>query len=147
MRRLLNRGVQLLADQRARYVIAGGFNVPVNYVVGAAIYQTLLPRLNFVVVGLIVTVVSISISFTTHKLFVFRTAGKWWVEYLKSYIVYGSSSLLSIALMWLLVKRAHVNVWLAQALVTALAVTLSYVGHMAFTFRQTKLPGATSVTR
>jgi putative flippase GtrA len=48
--------------------------------------------------------------------------------------------------MWLFVKRGHVNVWLAQALVTMLAVAISYVGHTAFTFRKSKLPSATSVT-
>ncbi len=146
MRGLVSRGVQLLANQQARYLIAGGFNTAVNYVVAAAIYQVLLPLLNFIVVGLIASVVTISIAFTTHKLFVFRTTGKWWIEYLRSYVVYGSSSLLSIGLMWLFVKRAHINVWLSQALVTALAVAISYVGHRAFTFRQKKLPRATPAT-
>jgi len=147
MRRQLDRGMQLLANQQARYLIGGGFNVAVNYVVGAAIYQTLLPRLNFVAVGLIASVVAISISFTTYKLFVFRTTGKWWIEYLRSYVVYGSSSVLGIGLMWLFVRLAHCNVWLAQGLVTALAVAISYMGHAAFTFRQKKLPGANPVTR
>lgn len=145
MRRQLKKAIQLLMSQRGRYLIAGGFNTVVNYVVAAAIYQNLLPRLNFFIVGLIASVVTISISFTTHKLFVFRTAGKWWIEYLRSYVIYGSSSVLGVGLMWLFVKRAHVNVWLAQAIVTALAIVISYVGHTAFTFRQKKVPAATSV--
>jgi putative flippase GtrA len=145
MRRLLDRSVQLLANQRARYLIGGVFNVAVNYVVGAAIYQTLLPGVNFVVVGLIANFVSISISFTTYKLFVFRTVGNWWIEYLRSYVVYGSSLVLNIGFMWFLLKVAHVNVWLAQALATAVAVAISYLGHTVFTFRQTKLTSAKSV--
>jgi putative flippase GtrA len=145
MRRHIKTGVvQLLASQKTRYLLGGMFNVAVNYVVGAVIYQALLPRLNFIAVGIIATVVSISISFVTYKLFVFRTKGNWWIEYLRSYVVYGSSAVLNIGVMWLLLNRAHVNIWLAQAIVTVIAVAISYLGHTVFTFRQAKLSSATS---
>lgn len=139
MRRHIN---QLLASQRMRYLIGGGFNTVVNYVLGAVIYQTLVPLLNFAIVGLIVTVLSISVSFTTYKKFVFRTKEKWWIEYLRAYVVYGSIAIPNIGFMWLLLNRGHVNVWLAQALVTAAAIVVSYIGHTAFTFRQPKSSGA-----
>lgn len=141
MRRQLNKLTQLLSGQRERYLIVGGLNTAVNYIVSAAIYQSLLPRVNFFFTAAIVNCVCISISFTTQKTFVFKTQGRWWVEYLRSYVVYGSSALLNVGLMWLLLHRAHLNIWLAQAIVTAIAVTISYIGHTAFTFRERKLPG------
>jgi len=140
MRTLKSICVNCLSNQRYRYVIGGGFNTVVNYVLGAAIYQALLPKLNFFIVAAIVTVVAISISFVTHKLFVFRSDGKWWVEYLRSYIVYGSSAVINIGFMWLLLHWAHANVWLAQAIVTAFAIVVSYIGHFSFTFRSDKKP-------
>jgi putative flippase GtrA len=133
---------QLLANQRARYLIGGVFNTAVNYVLGALIYQTLLPLLNFVVVGLVVTIVSISISFTTYKFFVFRTKGRWWIEYMRAYVVYGSAAIPNIGFMWVLLNWAHVNVWLAQALVTMVSIVISYIGHTAFTFRQSPASNA-----
>ena len=130
---------RLLALQRIRYLIGGGFNTVVNYALGAATYQTLLPRFSFVVVGLIVTVSSVTVSFTTYKVFVFQTKGRWWAEYLRAYIVYGSISIPSTGLMWLLLHRGQVSVWLAQALVTSASIIVSYIGHTAFTFKRPKI--------
>lgn len=144
MRRQLNAAIQFLGSQKGRYLFVGGMNTVFNYVIGSAIYQALLLKFNFFVVAALVTFVTISISFTTQKLFVFRTQGKWWIEYLRSYIVYGSSAVLNIGLMWILLNRLHVNVWLAQALVTVIAVTISYIGHTGFTFRERKRPDKTS---
>lgn len=144
MHRFTSLAARLLATQHNRYLIGGAFNTAVNFVVVGVIYQTLLPHLNFAVVGAIATVVSISISFTTHKLFVFRTEAAWWKEYLRSYVVYGSSAVLNVGFMWLLVNRAHVNIWLAQAIVTVVAVGISYFGHLMFTFRRSKGSAAES---
>jgi putative flippase GtrA len=141
MHRLLDKAIRIFSDRKGRYLVVGAFNTVVNYVISAEIYQTLLPILNFFLVASIVTVIGISISFTTQKTFVFKTKGVWWVEYLRSYVVYGSSSVLNVGLMWLLLNRAHLNIWLAQALVTSVAVVISYIGHTAFTFRERKGPG------
>ncbi|HEX8055816.1 MAG TPA: GtrA family protein [Novosphingobium sp.] len=138
MRRQLNMIRQILSGQQGRYLVVGGFNTVINYVISAALYSVLLPRMNFFLVSAIVTFVCISVSFTTQKTLVFRTKGGWLREYLRSYVVYGSSALLNTGLMWVLLKRVHLNVWLAQALVTAIAVTISYVGHTTFTFRPRK---------
>jgi len=145
MRRQIDTIFRFLGSQQGRYLFVGGLNTVVNYVVGATIYQTLFPRFNFLLVGVIVTFVTISISFTTQKTFVFKTQGKWWVEYLRSYVVYGSSAVLNMGFMWVLLNRAHLNVWLAQGLVTAVAVVISYLGHTAFTFRERKHPGHKSI--
>lgn len=144
MNRRVELAVRLLNSQRGRYVVCGVFNVAVNYVIGAEIYERLLGRLNYLIVATIVSIVSISISFTTHKLFVFQTEDKWWIEYLRSYVVYGTAAVLNIGLMWILLNRLHTNVWLAQALVTAVAVVISYIGHIGFTFRRSKSRDANS---
>jgi putative flippase GtrA len=141
MHRQLNKVIQMLSGRRERYLIVGGLNTVINYAISAIIYQVLLPRINFFIAAAIVNCTCISISFTTQKILVFKTKGKWWIEYLRSYVVYGSSAVLNIGLMWLLLHRAHLNIWLAQAIVTAIAVTISYIGHTAFTFRERKPPG------
>jgi putative flippase GtrA len=138
MRRQISMLLAFLDSQKGRYLFVGGFNTAVNFVISAVLYQKLTPHINFVLVGIIVNVLTISISFTTQKLIVFRTKAHWLYEYLRSYAVYGSSAVLGIGLMWILLHLLHLNVWLAQALVTMAAVVISYIGHTAFTFRERK---------
>lgn len=74
-------------------------------------------------------------SFLTYKLFVFRSKGRWWGEYLRSYVVYGAAALVGVLLLWFLVRGLGVNIWLAQGAVVGGVVLISYLGHASFTFR------------
>lgn len=141
MQQVISRAFGIISSKEGRYLFVGGFNTVANYFVSALIYQSLLPHFGFLIVAALVTFVGISISFTTQKILVFRTKGKWWVEYVRSYAVYGSSAVFNTGVMWLLLNRLHLNVWLAQAIVTTIAVVISYFGHTAFTFRERR-PGA-----
>lgn len=73
-------------------------------------------------------------SFSTYKLFVFKTKGNWLREYMKSYIVYGFAALISIIGLWLLVDFLDINIWFAQAVVMVAIVIISYIGHDRYTF-------------
>jgi putative flippase GtrA len=74
-------------------------------------------------------------SFTTYKLFVFKTKGNWLQEYFRSCMVYASMALIGIVLLWGMVDHLHIKIWLAQGLVIAATVVISYIGHARFTFR------------
>ncbi len=87
-------------------------------------------------IGVISNILAISFSFVTYKLFVFQTQGRWLTEYLKSYIVYGSSALLGIGLLWLLVGQLMVSIWIAQGIIIIITIIVSYLGHSRFTFRR-----------
>ncbi len=126
----------VLSDRRTRYLLAGGFNTAIGYAVGVGLYLLLSHCLHIVVIGLLANVLSISVSFVTYKLFVFRTRGLWLSEYLRSYVVYGTSALLGVGLLWVFVKGISLNIWLAQGMVIASGVAISYVGHATFTFRR-----------
>lgn len=73
-------------------------------------------------------------AFLTYKLFVFQTRGNWWREYARSYLVYGTTALLSIVMLWLMVDFMAIPFWIAQALMIVLTVIVSYNGHARFTF-------------
>ena len=87
-------------------------------------------------IGLLVNIVTISVSFLTYKLFVFKTSGNWWAEYLKAYVVYGTLALLSVFILWILVDVYKVTIWLAQGLLVIVTVIISYVGHSNITFKR-----------
>lgn len=124
----------LLRDKRFRYLAAGGVNTVFGYGVGLLFYELLRARMHILVICTISTIVCITFSFLTYKLFVFCTKGNWIKEYLRCYIVYGGSSLIGIFSMWCLVDGLHIPFWLAQLIIICLTVAVSYMGHKKYTF-------------
>lgn len=126
----------MLSREKIRYLLAGGFNTLVGYSIGVVLYKALESNLSIVWIGLISNILSITVSFLSYKTLVFKTKGMWLIEYMKSYIVYGGIALIGIFFLWLFVDKMKISIWLAQALVIGLTVTVSYLGHSRFTFRR-----------
>lgn len=119
---------------KIRYLIVGGWNTLFGFVVGPMIYYGLQGKMHVLLVGTIAYAASITMAFLTHKLFVFRTKGRWISEYLRCYVVYGGTATIGILALWGLVDGMGVPFWLAQALIVLITVTVSYFGHSKFTF-------------
>ena len=93
------------------------------------------------------TVANITVSFLTYKWFVFRSRQNPWPEYLRSFVVYGPSLLLStVAVAPLKVLLAHAlsqprfAPYIAQAIIVAIAIVPQFLGHKKFTFKQKVAP-------
>ena len=130
----------LLSRGKMRYLVAGGFNTLVGYSIGVGLYKALESNLNIVWIGVISNILSITVSFLSYKILVFKTKGMWLTEYMKSYIVYGGIAVIGIFCLWLFVDKMKISIWLAQALVIGMTVIISYVGHSRFTFRRRGTP-------
>ena len=95
-------------------------------------------------------ITSITVSFLGYKLFVFRSKGRFLPEYLRSFAVYLPTmafSTVAIAPLTAFLRRVmplHPQraPYLAGALLTALTVCTSFLGHKYFSFR--KQPEATA---
>ncbi len=135
--------------QVVRFLIVGGWNTLFAYGLFALLTYLLTPRIPSpyaaaMTASALGTVVCITVSFLGHKLFVFRTKGNFFKEYLRSYVVYGTTSLVGFlllpavmaALNLLLASRAAVP-YLAGAILTAGTVAVSFFGHKRYTFAQT----------
>lgn len=122
----------------ARYLVVGALNTAFGYSAGVGLYYLLSPQFHIVAIGLLANVMAISFSFITYKLLVFRTHGHWLAEYMRSYVVYGGMALLGIGLLWIFVDGLRVTIWMAQGLVIAMTVAISYLGHSRYTFRNPK---------
>jgi putative flippase GtrA len=134
MARLSKFATRLKEDQRARYLAAGAVNTLFGYLSSNALYYSLTPQLHILAIGAVSSVVNITFSFLTYKLYVFRTKGNWLREYLRCYVVYGVGTVIAVLAMWLLVDFLSVPFWLAQALVMAVIIIFSYFGHSRFSF-------------
>jgi len=124
----------MLNQKNIRYLLVGGINTIVGYSIGIAIYKALASNLGIIWVGILSNIISITVSFLTYKIFVFRTKGMWVLEYVKSYLIYGGTAVISIFFLWFFVEKMNISIWLSQALVIVVTVIISYLGHSRFTF-------------
>lgn len=124
----------MLNQQKIGYLFVGGFNALAGYLIGVCVYKVLGENFGIVWIGIASNILSISVSFLTYKILIFRTKGKWLKEYLKAYLVYGGAAIVGIFFLWLFVDLMKMSIWFAQALAIGLTVIFSYVGHSKFTF-------------
>ena len=120
----------------ARYLLVGGWNTLFGYGVTVLLYQELHLLLSTLVIATLSNGITITMSFLTYRYLVFKSKGHFLREYLKSFVVYGLSGVMSIASLWYLVDHVGLNIWSAQALAMILTVAASYFGHSRFTFRK-----------
>lgn len=126
----------MIRSEKLRYLLVGGWNTFFGYLTGVGIFLKLGQHLHIVLIAIIVNVISITMSFVTYKILVFKTRGQWLSEYLKCYLVYGVNALLGIFSLWLFVDQFAVNIWIAQAAIIPLTVIFSYFLHARFTFKR-----------
>jgi putative flippase GtrA len=126
----------MIKTLKARYLIGGLWNMVFGYGFGLGLFYTLNSHMHITLISLISNILSISMSFLTYKLFVFKVQGNWLREYLRCYILYGTMSVVSIALLWILVDFFKIPFWVAQGLVTPGMILFSYLGHKKFTFNK-----------
>ena len=119
-----------------RYIFFGLWNTAFAYAFTVVLFHLLKDYIHIVFIGVASTLISIAQSFLVHKLFVFRTKGRWIIELCRGYLVYGVSSIIGIALLWLLVDVMLFSIYLAQAIVMLLTIVVSYTGHLKFTFKK-----------
>ena len=124
-----------------RYLFVGGWNTLFGLGLFALLYRLWGTQRNYLLIGIAVNIVAVTNAFFCYKWLVFRTRGNYLREYLKCWTVYGSSSLIGLGGMALLVELAGMNPIPANVLLTALCVIWSYFGHRFFSFRTRKKEG------
>ncbi len=129
----------MIISEKMRYLLAGGWNTIFGYLVGIGIFLLLNQYINIILIAILGNIISITMSFITYKLFVFKTRGHWLSEYLKCHLVYGVNTLLGTFFLWLFVDRLSFNIWLAQAAVILPVIIISYLMHKSFTFKRNAL--------
>lgn len=127
-----------------RYVIVGFWNTAFGYGMFVALTWLLEGRFpaSYLAASLLASVFSVTMSFLTYKLLVFKTRGDYLGEWLRCVGVYSSGIVMSlvllpvlVALLRLLITDPRPAPYVAGALLTGMQVVLSFVGHKRFTFR------------
>ena len=124
----------IIKRKELRFLCAGCVNTFFGYICSLVIYFYLKSVISIVFIAIISTIINITFSFFSYKLFVFRTKGNWIREYLRCYIVYGLSSIFGIIGIWFLVEMLKIPFWLSQACIIMITVIISYIGHSKYSF-------------
>jgi putative flippase GtrA len=117
-----------------RFFWAGLLNTAVGYGVGVGLYLLLTRWLATPVIGVLASLLTINVTFTTQRVFVFRSRAPWWPEYFRSYVVFGGTAATTILLQWLLVDSVGISIWWSQGIMIPVGVLITYIGHARFTF-------------
>ena len=117
------------------YIFIGVCNTIIGYLVGVVSFLFFYDFIGVLGVSFISNVVSISISYLNFKFFLFKTSGNFLKEYFKSYLNYGVSFILSTILLWFLIEKVKLNIYLSQLIIMPLVVIMNYVGNRFFVFK------------
>jgi putative flippase GtrA len=127
-----------------RYLAVGAFNTLFGYMTFAALTALLASRFaySYVPAMLLSSILNISVAFLGYKWFVFRTKGHYLREWLRCLAVYGSGSLLGVALLPVVVAVLHYGAglersapYLGGALLMGAGVVYNFLGHKNFSFK------------
>lgn len=141
---ILAAGRRLIADQRVRFLIVGGFNTAFGFLVFVAVDLTLGSALNPTgeVVSSVVTLVvshliAAIVAFILYRRLVFRVSGNVVIDFLRFETVYLVPLAVNIVILPALVVWG-MNRILAQAIILVTMTIFSYLGHRFFSFRRSE---------
>ena len=122
--------------QQVRFVVAGGFNTAVGYLLFTGLYLLLGQWIHYLLIGLAAHMIAVVIAFNVHRNFVFRSTDAWWPAFVR----FNLSQLVSLAFgmsaLYSLVEFVRWSPLLAQFVVTLVSVVLNYLLHRHFSFRK-----------
>jgi len=118
-----------------RYILIGVVNTICTFFISLGIYTILEKEIGIIYSGIIVSIVCIKFSFWMQRLFVFKSKNSWAQEYIKSNISYGTLSVFSILIMYIMVEKFYIEIWVGQIILIPIIVLLSYLLNCKYTFR------------
>jgi putative flippase GtrA len=146
---ILNRWSKRLTEhippgQLGRYLLVGIGNTLFGYGTFALFTAILNPvvRAGYIWASLLSSLVNITVAYLAYKWFVFKTKGNYLREWIRCVVVYSGGILFGLVALPVLVILIRRNTrfvatapYIAGALLTALVVVYSFLGHKTFSFR------------
>lgn len=133
---MINKLRNAWGDKKFRYLLVGAWNTIFGYATFVLLFNTFETKASYLTIALITHVVAVSQSFLTHREIVFKSRKNIILEYSKFHITNISSLGLGIIALTILVERFLLPPLIAQAIITAAIVAISYFAHEKYTFKQ-----------
>jgi putative flippase GtrA len=133
--------------EQVLYLVVGGWNTLFGYCVWALMQYLLGDYLPYLVVVLLAWPIAVLNAYICYRYIVFRSRGPVLTELPRFSLVYLVTLVANLALLPVALRVLPFNIYVVQALFTAVVVVCSYLGHKHFSFRGVSRgdAGATSV--
>lgn len=118
--------------QKLRYLLVGGFNTVLVYILFAAAVRW--GGLSYKTAIVLVYIAGVNVSIFTMRYYVFRSSGNLKREYAKAWSVYFFAMLINYVAMYFMVDVCAVNELAAQGVYTVFITVLTYILHKSFSF-------------
>jgi putative flippase GtrA len=129
----------LVADERVRFLVVGGINTVVGYLLFAALQLSVGHVIGYLGSLYGSYVLAVTLAFVLHRRFTFRVegTGSRLVDFVRFASVYVVSLAANTVVLPLLVELARLDPLVAQAISVVVTTIVSYFGHKYFSFRRT----------
>lgn len=132
--------------EKLRYLLVGGFNTVLAYSllvfldftfekINSAIALNLSKEVVANIALIVQYIITINISFTTMRYYVFRSHGNWKKEWLKAWSVYIFIYTINAPIMTLLMYVFNLVTWQAQGIYLIFSTIVTFLLHKYYSFR------------
>lgn len=131
--------------EQVLYLVVGGWNTVFGYAVWALLQYLLGDHLHYLVVVLIAWPIAVLNAYLGYRYVVFRSRGPILRELPRFSLVYFVTLIVNLALLPVALNVLPFNIYVVQALLTAIVVVCSYLSHRYYSFgggRRENVPGA-----
>ena len=128
------------------YLVVGAWNTAFGYGIWALLQFLLGERLHYLVVVLIAWPIAVFNAYLGYRYVVFRSRGSILRELPRFSLVYLVTLAINLVLLPIALRILPFNIYLTQAVLTAIVVIGSYLGHRSFSFGGRPRPPAGSTS-
>ena len=125
---------RLLRSEKFKFLLVGGFNVANGYCLFAVLFLIFGRNFHYLAIGIVTHFLAVTVAFYAYRFFVVRDSRGRLASYLRFHLVNLANLGLSVAGLTFLVEFFGLYPLVAQAVVTAVVVALSFVLHKRFSF-------------
>lgn len=125
-----------LDDKRVRFIVAGAANTGFGFGCFVLYQQLIGVHWGYMWALALTHCTSVLFAFATHRSLVFKVTGNLLRDLWRFESVYLAALAINAVLLPLMVQLGHTPVVVAQALITCVNVSVSWLGHSRFSFRR-----------
>lgn len=135
--RLVNMATTLSPEnkKKIRYIAVGAWNTIFSYIAFVVLYFYLNEPIHYIAILVLSQIIGLTNAYICYKLLVFKTKGNYFREYLRFYVVYGTTFVVNLILIAFLVEFIGINPVLSQGVIAIIVVTMAYLGHNRYSFK------------
>lgn len=120
--------------ERFRFLAVGAYNTLFGYAAFALLYTWLHETMHYLMIAVIGHVIAVINAFFAHRILVFRARGNLLADFVRFNITTLGSTAIGLAGLAVLVDLGGIHPLLAQGIVLAVTVVITYVAHKLYTF-------------